>query len=100
MSEDVRRLVGDKVRRLRFAAGLSQAELAARMGVDRAYCEPGLEQGARNPTIITLWHVARALGAKLHELTREPRGAVQDAVSPQVRVPSQGHRRPLLSMVQ
>jgi transcriptional regulator with XRE-family HTH domain len=36
MSEDVRRLVGDNVRRLRIAAGLSQAELAERMGVDRA----------------------------------------------------------------
>jgi transcriptional regulator with XRE-family HTH domain len=72
MSEDVRRPVGDNVRRLRTAAGLSQAELAARMGVDRAYIS-GLEQGARNPTIITLWHVAKALGAKLHELTREPR---------------------------
>jgi transcriptional regulator with XRE-family HTH domain len=30
MSEDVRRLVGDNVRRLRMAAGLSQAELAER----------------------------------------------------------------------
>jgi transcriptional regulator with XRE-family HTH domain len=70
MSEDVRRLVGDNVRRLRIAAGLSQAELAERMGVDRAYVS-GLEQGARNPTIITLWHIAKALGAKLQDLTRE-----------------------------
>jgi DNA-binding transcriptional regulator YiaG len=37
MSEDVRRMVGRNVRQLRIAAGLSQAELAARMGVDRAY---------------------------------------------------------------
>jgi transcriptional regulator with XRE-family HTH domain len=72
MSEDVRRLVGDNVRRLRIAAGLSQAKLAERMGVDRAYVS-GLEQGARNPTIITLWHTARALGTKLQDLTREPR---------------------------
>ena len=52
--------------------GLTQAQLAERMGVDRAYVS-GLEQGTRNPTIITLWHVAKALGAKLEELTREPR---------------------------
>jgi len=32
MSEDVRRLVGGDVRRLRTAAGLTQAELAAKMG--------------------------------------------------------------------
>jgi transcriptional regulator with XRE-family HTH domain len=37
MSEDVRRLVGRNVERLRIAADLSQAELAERMGVDRAY---------------------------------------------------------------
>lgn len=64
MSEDVRRLVGNNVRRLRLAAGLSQAELAARMEVDRAYVS-GLELGQRNPTIVTLWHVSQALGVKV-----------------------------------
>jgi transcriptional regulator with XRE-family HTH domain len=64
MSDDVRRLVGHNVRRLRIAAGLSQAELAERMGVDRAYVS-GLELGQRNPTIVTLWHIAKALGVKL-----------------------------------
>jgi transcriptional regulator with XRE-family HTH domain len=42
MSEDVRCIVGRNVRRLRGAAGLSQAKLAERMGVDRAYVS-GLE---------------------------------------------------------
>jgi len=65
-------MVGENVRRLRIAAGLSQAELAARMGVDRSYVS-GLEQGQRNPTIVTLWHTAKALGAKLQDLTVEPR---------------------------
>jgi len=64
MSEDVRRMVGRNVKRLRVAAGLSQAELAERMGVDRAYVS-GLELGQRNPTIVTLWHLAKALGVKL-----------------------------------
>jgi transcriptional regulator with XRE-family HTH domain len=70
MSEDVRRLVGLNIRRLRLAAGLTQAELSERMGVDRAYVS-GLEKGERNPTIITLWHVAKALGVKLQALTTE-----------------------------
>jgi transcriptional regulator with XRE-family HTH domain len=60
MSDDVRRMVGDNVKKLRLSAGLSQAELANRMGVDRAYVS-GLEQGQRNPTVISLWHVAKAL---------------------------------------
>jgi transcriptional regulator with XRE-family HTH domain len=64
MSEDVRRMVGRNVQRLRAEAGLSQAALAERMGVDRAYVS-GLELGQRNPTIISLWHVAEALGVKL-----------------------------------
>ena len=41
------RLVGTNVRRLRLAAGLSQAALSERMGVDRAYVS-GLEKGERN----------------------------------------------------
>jgi predicted transcriptional regulator len=45
MSENVRRMVGDNVRRLRLAAGLLQTELANRMGVDRAYVS-GLGQGS------------------------------------------------------
>jgi transcriptional regulator with XRE-family HTH domain len=70
MSEDVRRLVGRNVKRLRTAAGISQAELAARMGVDRAYVS-GLELGQRNPTIVTLWHIAKALGVKLRSFFEE-----------------------------
>lgn len=72
MSEDARRLVGDNVRRLRLAAKISQAELAARMGVDRAYVS-GLERGERNPTVITLWHLAKALGVKLRMFFEERR---------------------------
>jgi transcriptional regulator with XRE-family HTH domain len=60
MSEDVRKLVGRNVRRLRIAAGISQAELAERMGVDRGYVS-GLELGQRNPTIVTPWHLSKAL---------------------------------------
>jgi transcriptional regulator with XRE-family HTH domain len=72
MPEDVRRMVGKNVRRLRTAAGLSQAELAERMGVDRAYVS-GLELGQRNPTIVTLWHITRALEVNLRALVQEER---------------------------
>ena len=34
------------------------------MGVDRAYVS-GLELGQRNPTIVTLWHLTKALGVSL-----------------------------------
>jgi transcriptional regulator with XRE-family HTH domain len=71
MAEDVRRTVGANAKRLRRAAGISQAELAERMGIDRAYVS-GLEQGARNPTIITLWHMAKALDVPVAEFFAEP----------------------------
>ncbi len=64
MAEDVRRMVGQNVKRLRLAAEVSQAELAERMGVDRAYVS-GLEQGQRNPTVVTLWHIGKALGVPI-----------------------------------
>src|SRR3989440_10942949 len=51
MSQDVRKIVGKNVRRLRIAAGISQAELSVRLGLDRAYVS-GLELGRRNATII------------------------------------------------
>ncbi len=69
MSKDVRQIVGSNVRRLRLSAGISQAALATLVGVDRAYVS-GLELGARNPTIITLWHFAVALKVPVAELLR------------------------------
>jgi transcriptional regulator with XRE-family HTH domain len=72
MAEDVRKQVGRNVRRLRIAAGLSQAELAERMGVDRAYVS-GLELGQRNPTVLTLWHISEALSVRLGSFFDEKR---------------------------
>lgn len=63
-------MVGRNVRRLRVAAGLSQAELSTKIGVDRAYVS-GLELGERNATILTLWHVAQALDVKVSRLFKE-----------------------------
>lgn len=65
-------MVGRNVRRLRMAARLSQAALAERMGVDRAYVS-GLELGERNPTVLTLWHLAQALEIKVGALFAEDR---------------------------
>ena len=72
MSKDVRILVGQNVKRLREAIkpDLSQAGLAAKMGVDRAYIS-SIERGQRNATIISLWHVSQALGVKIGELFEE-----------------------------
>jgi transcriptional regulator with XRE-family HTH domain len=64
---DVRRIVGTNVRRYRLAVGLSQEELAARMGVEQYYIS-GLEVGRRNPIVVTVWNAAEALGIKASKL--------------------------------
>lgn len=67
---DVRRIVGENVRKFRQAAKLTQAEIAQRMGVDRTYIV-GLEKGERNVTIETLALAAKALGVKVARLLEE-----------------------------
>lgn len=48
-------------------AGISQEELAARMGVDQGYVSK-LEAGQRNPTITTVYNAATALGIETNLL--------------------------------
>jgi transcriptional regulator with XRE-family HTH domain len=57
---DMRRVVGKNVRRYRIEAKLSLNELAAGMGVEQDYVRR-LEAGARDPTIVQIWHAAQAL---------------------------------------
>ena len=64
--------VGPASRLRRRYADAPAAELAERMGVDRSYVS-GLELGQRNPMIVTLWHIAKALGVKLQPFFDEER---------------------------
>ncbi len=66
---DVRKRVGNNVRRLREKQGVSQEDLAARAALHRTYIS-GVERGVRNPTIVVLEKVANALGVELSALTK------------------------------
>jgi transcriptional regulator with XRE-family HTH domain len=68
---DIRRLIGENVRVRRLAAKLSQEAFAAKVGVEQSYLS-GLEAGRRNPTAVTLWHVAIALRIKPGTLFEAP----------------------------
>lgn len=57
---DVSTLVGNNLRRLRRAAGLTQEELAHRASIDRTYLSD-IERGIRNPTILMLLDLATVL---------------------------------------
>ena len=57
----MRRLVGRNVRRIRQERGWTQEQLAERSGFTQQYLS-GLESGQRNPTIVSLYELAVALG--------------------------------------
>jgi transcriptional regulator with XRE-family HTH domain len=67
---DMRKLVGANAARLRKEAGLTQEQLAERSGLSQQYIS-GLERGRRNPTVVTLYELAQALGVSHVELVRE-----------------------------
>lgn len=64
---DMRRLVGQNARQIRLARGLTQEQLSERSGLTQQYIS-GLEQGRRNPTVVTLFELAQALGTTPAEL--------------------------------
>ena len=64
---DMRRLVGRNVKRLREKKGLTQERFADISGFSQQYIS-SLEKGRRNPTIITLYELAVALGVSHVEL--------------------------------
>ncbi len=66
---DMRKLVGRNAARLRKAAGLTQEQLAERSGFSQQYISK-LEQGRRNPTVVTLYELANALGVSHVELVK------------------------------
>jgi transcriptional regulator with XRE-family HTH domain len=64
---DMRKLVGRNFARLRREKGLTQEQVEERSGFSQQYISD-LERGRRNPTIITLYELARALGVSHMEL--------------------------------
>jgi transcriptional regulator with XRE-family HTH domain len=67
---DIRQVFGENLRRYRMRANLSQELVAERMGVDRAHVS-SMERGQQNVTLLTLWHVAQALGVRPADLLNE-----------------------------
>ena len=66
---DMRKLVGRNVRRVREHQGLTQEAFAEKAGFSQQYLSD-LENGKRNPTIITLYEIGKALGVNVEDLVR------------------------------
>jgi transcriptional regulator with XRE-family HTH domain len=67
---DMRKLVGRNVRRIRLEKGLTQERFAEVSGFTQQYLS-GLERGRRNPTVVSLFELAQALGVS-HVALVEP----------------------------
>ena len=66
---DMRRLVGRNAKKFRLAKGLTQEEFAERSGFSQQYISD-LERGRRNPTVVSLYELAQALGVTHLELVQ------------------------------
>jgi transcriptional regulator with XRE-family HTH domain len=66
---DMRKLVGRNVKRVRQRKGLTQEQFAEVSGFSQQYIS-SLERGRRNPTVVTLYELATALGVSHIELVR------------------------------
>jgi transcriptional regulator with XRE-family HTH domain len=65
--QDIRKIVGRNIRRLRDAKDISQEELGFDCKLDRTYIS-GVERGVRNPTIVVVQKIANALGVSPNKL--------------------------------
>ncbi|TDC99208.1 XRE family transcriptional regulator [Nonomuraea deserti] len=65
------RVVGERLRRLRQARGVSLSELAKRAGIGKATLS-GVETGTRNPTLDTLWAITAQLGVPIGAILDSP----------------------------
>ena len=60
---------GKKLREVRLKKKLSQGDVARILGVHRSYIS-GLERVRRNPSLLTVHKVAKALGVSINELMK------------------------------
>ena len=68
MSNSAKKL-GDNIKRIREAKGMTQGDLCRKLEIDRAYMS-NVESGKKNPTLATIERIAGALGVSIEELMK------------------------------
>ncbi len=71
---DVRRRLGLNLKKLREEQGFSQESFADHCGLHRTYIS-GIERGVRNPTVVIIDKIAKALKVPVGQLVDEPKAA-------------------------
>jgi transcriptional regulator with XRE-family HTH domain len=60
---------GSNVRKAREAKDFTQEQLAEKADLDQTYIS-GIERGLRNPSIVSVVRIAKALGSSVAELSK------------------------------
>ena len=66
-SKTISRTFGKNLKRIRLEKKMSQGDIARALGIHRSYIS-GLERGVRNPTLLNIERLAKALGVELSKL--------------------------------
>ncbi|WP_027627617.1 helix-turn-helix domain-containing protein [Ruminiclostridium cellobioparum] len=67
MSDNISKIVGDRIKLIRLEQGLTQEEVAYRAGIDQSHLGR-LERGERNPSLAVIEKVIYALGITFEDL--------------------------------
>lgn len=73
---DVRRRLGQNLKKLREEQGYSQESFADHCGLHRTYIS-GIERGVRNPTVVIVDKIAKALKVPAGQLLDETKSAAR-----------------------
>jgi transcriptional regulator with XRE-family HTH domain len=67
MNTKILKRFGEQVKKKRRLAGYSQEQFAEKLGIHRTYMS-FIERGMRNPSLIMIFKISRALKLKLPEI--------------------------------
>ena len=89
----MRKLVGENFARLRKERGLTQEQVEERSGFSQWYIS-SLERGRRNPTIISLYELANAIGVRVADLIADEAAVADESGRSDTAEPSRAGRKP------
>ena len=69
MGVGIYKKLGNNMKRIRMKKGISQGDISRKLDMDRAYIS-GVENGKRNPTLLNIEKIAKALGVSADELLK------------------------------
>jgi len=66
---DLAKKLGENMKKIRLTKQMSPCVICRKLGLDRAYVS-NVENGKKNPTLLTITKLAKALGVSVDELLK------------------------------